>query len=563
MQRVLLGWLLVTAPCLMAQSESGLPSDEAQAEAQEKPRTPFRGLKKLWPFKQKDDEATKGSQGYRNPDRDRQPGVMARFKKFIGIQEEKKPRDPSENVFTDMVRDVTNSASGIVNAFVTNWPVAPGHEPMQPYRPWLKKQVVEIQPSEVPILDEASLNGMGFRLLWARKSSSDLKIQNVRVNHDTVLVETTQNSLSALDSRSGFPLWTVDFENPVEYGPIFTQEGMYLISAGLIYCLSQPEIGTYDWRRPMPFAAITEPADYKKNLVFGGALSRFYSYHRKRRSLDWSVPTEGAITTAPVIYQDSAIFASERGILYRLSLESHKYVWRQTRALGTYSSPPVFDVKATPPRLFIGTKEQYLIAVDLTNGYLLPAGEHTEWREMLDGPITQQPMLQGDNLILAVSDYGGLHAIDRGTAKEAWFVPGIVRIIAKGPGEVYALTENREFVAVETAAGKIRWRHDVSPFEYIPSTVDKRLVILATNSGQIYALEPPVAETPMEDVEGLKPASEAGAKPQAEEKPAAKKAEDEVSEETPAEEKVEEEKGEAGKTEEEQVPEEAPAEPAE
>jgi hypothetical protein len=124
-------------------------------------------------------------------------------------------------------------------------------------------------------------------------------------------------------------------------------------------------------------------------------------------------------------------------------------------------------------------------------------------------------VVHGPDLVLAVADGSGLHAIHRETAKEVWFAPGINRIVAKGATQLYCTTDQRELVSVDAKTGEIRWRQDVSPFQFIPNPRGKLLIVLATNAGDVYALVPPVAETPKEDVEGLKPAAPKpeGAKP--------------------------------------------------
>jgi hypothetical protein len=181
--------------------------------------------------------------------------------------------------------------------------------------------------------------------------------------------------------------------------------------------------------------------------------------------------------------------------------------------------------------VLFGTHEQYLMAVDYGSGGVLRLGEFGIWEVLLSGPITQRPVVHGADLVLAIADGSGLHAINRETTKDVWFAQGINRIIAKGATQLYCTTNERELVSVDAKTGEIRWRHDISPFQFVPQPHGKLLIVLATNSGDVYALVPPVAETPQEDVEGLKPAA-AKAEPA---KPAAKAEEGKKPEEGEAE----------------------------
>ncbi|MBI2193974.1 MAG: PQQ-binding-like beta-propeller repeat protein [Planctomycetes bacterium] len=508
-------------------------------------RSPFRALRKFWPFKGKEKEDDPFLREIQTPGEEEPKGVFGRFGRFMGFgQKNLRPRAKGEHVFTDMVRDVTGDASDMINSFVRNWPVAPGRKPMRPYQSWRRRPLVDLEASDLPFLSEEVLKLAGFKLLWAQKNLGEIRVIGVSIQDGLVLLKTEQDEVYALDATSGYAQWIYDFEAPVESGPVLTDEGMYAVAGGVLYYVAEPATGVFSWRRPMPFSARTEPIDFGQNLIFGSGLNQVCAYSRKRQSVDWCVPTNGPISSEPLRNNDRLVFGSEGGYLYKLGLFNHKYDWK-FHGQGDFSSPPVLDLKANPQRVYVGTRNQYLYGIDYTLGNISKVSKYREWEVLLNGPITHAPVLYGAQHLFVVADKGGLHGIDRQKATELWFVPGITQVVAKSAEAVYVLNTAREFLALNPTTGEVIWRYDVTPFEFFPYAGDELLVVMATNSGQVFALQPPVAGTPVEDIEalkaggeqaaaeGAKPPAEAEAKP-AEESPA--EAEERPAEESPAEE---------------------------
>lgn len=557
--------LAILLPAFATAENLSIPApNEKKREAKDDVlRSPFRGLRKLWPFKSEKPPEKESLRLESAPDEEEERrGPLRRFADFMGFRKKKQVDSPGEGVFTDVVRDVFEDASSMINSFVTNWPVAPGRKPMRPYRSLRKDPLVDVEKSDVPFFSESVLQASGFKLLWQQKNLGDIRVRGVDILKELVLVKTAEDEVYALDAATGFVQWVYDFEAPLEYGPIFTEEGMYAVAGGVIYYVAQPGTGIFDWRRPMPFAPSGEPIDFSESLIFPAALNKVYSYHRKRRSIAWYVPIDGRMTCKPLLYNDRLVFGAEGGHFYKLSLSSHKFDWK-FKGLGDFTSQPVVDPKANPPRLYAGTRNQYLYAVDYNLGNISRIDKYRHWEVLLGGAITQTPVLYGADLLLVAADGSGLHGIDRVKGTELWFVPGVSHVVSKSAEAIYAVTTGKSFVAIDSKSGKILWRQDVSPFQFIPVATDRLMVLLATNSGQVFALQPPIAGTPEEDIEQLKPeaagAGKAGIAKEKQPKEEGKEAqpaekgegeEAEAAEEKPAEEQPAEEKPEAESSEE-------------
>ena len=439
-------------------------------------------------------------------------GIVKRVKDFFEIGKyEKKPKEPGENFSTNVLRSIAGDASTLINAFVRNWPVAPGRKPMVPYDPQRSKGLVVLEQQDVEFLKTESFSQTGFKLLWKKTDLGDIQITRIDVTTDNVLVETSRREVFGLSKDEGKLDWIFEFEQPIDHTPLLTGKGMFVISADILYFIQEPALGVYDWRRPLPFAVSTIPVKYRaENLVFGSTNGRINVYNHKHKFAAWHILCQGAVRD-PMVFSGKAtlLFSTDNGFLYNLNLTTQKYVWRFSKILREISSGPVLDRRGDRPLVIAGTKDQYLIGLDYSKGRIPRVGDFGTWEALLSGPITETPVLHGDDLVLAISDGGGLHAVDRKTAKETWYVPGITKIISKGEGEVYCLTQDKLMVGINLKAGAVRWSYDISPFKFIPQTQNEALIVLGTNSGKLFALVPPVAGTPFEDVELLKPAADA------------------------------------------------------
>jgi len=380
----------------------------------------------------------------------------------------------------------------------------------------------------VPLFDEEELQRTGLRIAWQKTGPADARLVRVVLAGDFVLMETAARRTIALDAGSGKHAWTFDAEGALNCAPVVTDDGVFLVAGEVLYSITKAELGVYDWRRPLRFAATTEPVPYGKFLVFGSTGARIMFFNRKLRDVQYKAYCRGNVLPEPAVHGGKMAFATTEGLLYQIVLDDRKIDWRYGEVLRTVSSSPALDERSERPCLVFGTEEQYLIVVDHGTGRPPKVGEHGQWEVLLSGPITQRPRLQGKDLILAIADGSGLHAVNREKAEEVWFAAGITQVLASGGAEIYCVTQGRQLAAVDAKTGKIGWRRDLSPFEFTPEALSRELIVLATGTGDIYALVPPAAPTPREDVEDLKPAAE----------PEEEKAEE--TEEAPAEEVDEE-----------------------
>jgi len=386
---------------------------------------------------------------------------------------------------------------------------------MVPYDPHRRKGLVILEQEDVEFLKTETFNLTGFKLLWKRTDLGDLQVTSVAVTTDNVLVETSRREVLGLTKDEGKLDWIFEFEQLLDRQPLLTGNGIYVVSADILYFIQEPALGVYDWRRPLPFAVSTTPIEYgTDHLVLGATNGRINLYNRKHKFAAWHILCLGAVREPLALSgKGTLLFSTDNGYLYNLNLATQKYAWRFSKILREVSSAPVLDRRGDRPMVIVGTKDQYLIGVDYAGGTIPKVGDFGTWEALLSGPITEAPVLHGDDLVLAISNGGGLHALDRKTAKEIWYVQGVTKIISQGEGEVYCLTRDNLMAGINLKAGAVRWSYDISPFKYIPQTSSEPLIVLGTNSGKIFALEPPAAGTPFEDVELLKPA--AGAKKEA------------------------------------------------
>lgn len=475
-------------------------------------RSPMVFLRKISPFKRRGDKASTAFETELGLEAQVKKGPVSRFVDLMGFRESrKKVKTPGENVVTRAVRDVFGGMSEIINGFVRSWPVAPGRRGMRPLEPSTGERLVDVSAAAVPLLNEAELQRTGMKIAWKKTGLSTTRLVSVRLAGNVVVVETAARELIALDLVSGKQVWVFEAGEALNTGPVVTEDGVFLVAGDILYSITKAELGVYDWRRPLTFAATTEPVPYGKFLVFGSSDGRIQFYNRKLRDVEYTAYCRGNLLPGPVVEGTSMTFTTTEGLVYQIGLDNRKFEWKFAEVQRTASSSPALDGRLERPRVVFGTEEQYLVAVDYGSGRMPRVGDSElgrYWEVLLSGPITQRPMLQGKGLVLAIADGSGLHAVNSENAEEAWFTAGVTRVLASGATEIYCATEDRQLVAVDAKTGQIRWRQDLTPFEFVPDALGRLMVVLATNSGDVYALVPPAAGTPREDVEDLRPAAE-------------------------------------------------------
>jgi eukaryotic-like serine/threonine-protein kinase len=207
----------------------------------------------------------------------------------------------------------------------------------------------------------------------------------------------------------------------------------------------------------------------------------------------WRFQTEGRVRSSPAVVEGRVYVGSMDGRLYALELASGHPIWQfDTEGHSLRSGDFGFDrrtIQSSPAvadgRVFVGSRDGFLYAVDAGSGRLLWRVDHRmSW-------VNTSPAVAGGLVFAGSSDERFVQAVDAKTGKERWHFPterpvwsspavaGPLVYFGDGSGTVYA---------VERATGIERWRHKSGRRILSSPLPADGLLYVGNDDGGVYAL---------------------------------------------------------------------------
>jgi outer membrane protein assembly factor BamB len=263
--------------------------------------------------------------------------------------------------------------------------------------------------------------------------------------------------------------------------------------------------------RPEPTAPVAEPvwafeagsplwpgATFAEGLVYAGDdAGRLHALDPTSGKERWSFAAGGAIRTRPTVEEGALFFQADDGVVYRLDASSGKKVWQAAvmdepvERLGPTDEGTRYDffgAAVTPAdgRLFVGTHEGRLVALDPADGKLL-------WEYEAGETVAAAPAVSGGRLVFGSFD-GLVHALDAATGEVQWKTDaqGAVLSTPAVAGDLLIVgTRSYDVLALKAATGEIAWKSYVwfSWVESSATVVDGAAYIGSSDALAVFALD--------------------------------------------------------------------------
>ena len=230
--------------------------------------------------------------------------------------------------------------------------------------------------------------------------------------------------------------------------------------------------------RPEPTAPLVEPvwtfdagaplwagATFANGVVYAGDdEGRLHALDAGTGAERWSFAAGGPIRTRATFAAGAVYFQADDGILYRLDAASGKEVW-QSRVVETsiVRLPPTdpqsrydsfgSDVTVADGRLFLGTHEGRLVAVDPADGKPL-------WEFEADGSVLAAPAVSSGRVFFG-SFEGDVHALDAATGEPLWKTDtrGAVLSTPAVAGDVLVIgNRTYDLLGLKAETGEVAWK---------------------------------------------------------------------------------------------------------
>ncbi|WP_424357552.1 PQQ-binding-like beta-propeller repeat protein [Methanocella sp. MCL-LM] len=163
--------------------------------------------------------------------------------------------------------------------------------------------------------------------------------------------------------------------------------------------------------------------------------------------VQWIFPAGGSIENTPALVNDTLIFGSYDGNVYRVRTSDGSLVWKSQVGDGMYSSPLVYE-----NRVFTGTDGSNFYALDLATGKVV-------WK--LERNTTQaSPAGDQGKVFIGMHD-GQVYALDAATGNIDWSYDTASQIHASPmifDGKVFIATRGGELFAFDESSGALLWK---------------------------------------------------------------------------------------------------------
>jgi outer membrane protein assembly factor BamB len=312
-------------------------------------------------------------------------------------------------------------------------------------------------------------------------------------------------NLYALDASTGAERWRFAAARAITSSPAVARGTVYVGSRDNQFYAVDARTGRLKWKlatgADAPLAWGFESGDLYTSspvwlegvVVFGSGDGNVYAVDADDGAVRWRFTTGGRVRSSPAISEGRVYVGSMDGTLYALSLADGRELWRfDTEGHALRSGDFGFDrrtIQSSPAaadgRVFVGSRDGFLYAVDAASGRLLWRVDHQmSW-------VNTSPAVAGDLVFAGSSDERFLQAVDVRTGKERWRV-GTERPVWSSPAIaedlVYVGDGSGSIYALDRTTGQERWRHKAGRRILSSPTLADGLLLIGNDDGSVYAI---------------------------------------------------------------------------
>ena len=271
-------------------------------------------------------------------------------------------------------------------------------------------------------------------------------ISSPTVANGVVYVGSLDNSLYALDARSGTKLWS---------------------------------FATRDAIRSLRYVIHSSPA-VANGVVYVGSLDNsLYALDARSGTKLWSFPTGDVIISSPTVADGVVYISSYDHSLYALDARSGTKLWSFATGSFIYSSPS--SPAVANGVVYVGSDDGSLYALDAHSGRKL-------WNFTTRDPIRSSPAVAGGGVYISSDDHS-LYALDAHSGRKLWsFAMGNVGSSpAVAGGVVYVGSLDNSLYALDARSGRKLWSFATGDAIFSSPAIANGVVYVGSDDGKLYA----------------------------------------------------------------------------
>jgi outer membrane protein assembly factor BamB len=251
-----------------------------------------------------------------------------------------------------------------------------------------------------------ALNSSNGKLIWEQRIEE--RHTKPEVSKDIIFTGSNEG-LKAKNKKSGINKWEKNL-GKITSKPIIGKDSVISgFSDGAIYAFDT-DSGEEKWSYKLP--ASVEISELHENVFYACSENTCYAFDIVNQEVKWRVETDGVITAAPLVKENTVYFGSWDGKLYAIDTKNGEVKWIFETGWGIDSIPAVSD-----DLVFVGSMDNNFYAIDKENGYL-------KWFFTCLSAIHSSPVIYGEYVFFG-SDDGRFYALNKDTGSLEWdFAPG-------------------------------------------------------------------------------------------------------------------------------------------
>lgn len=259
----------------------------------------------------------------------------------------------------------------------------------------------------------------------------------------TLLVQSNQALLQSVNVETGKTNWMMQLGDLNRSATPPGTNGRHVagINGSVLYLLDAAT-GKPIWEQRLggvPSTGPTLSANYVYVPMLGGVVEA-YPLDREAKLEPLTMSGSGTALAPPLVTDESIVWTTEKGSLLVHRIDNHRQRFNFRAEGGMVSS-----ATSRENILFAGSLDGYVYALNELTGAAL-------WRFATGDRVRETPLVV-DKAVYVVAERGGLFRVNAESGAEAWYSPGVRRLLAASQAKLYAEDGNGQMVVLDARTG--------------------------------------------------------------------------------------------------------------
>ncbi|MBC7690164.1 MAG: PQQ-binding-like beta-propeller repeat protein [Methylotenera sp.] len=290
--------------------------------------------------------------------------------------------------------------------------------------------------------------------------------------------------------------WTLQTHGPFEAGdkgyeysnPVVTENTVIFgnQSTGLISLY--PGMLQTRWVLPIKGGVISELAQEKTEVYFGGGDGFLYSVSVETGRVNWRYDLKNPLISKPTVSGGRVFITTSDDTVYAFDAATGKWLWHYRRR----TSPTATILGASSPlvdgaEVITGMTDGFLVSLSVNDGQLKWERKIHQGTKFTD--VDAHPVL--DNSILYIPSYdGALYALKRANGEVIWRydVGGSKQVVADET-RLFVPSSNGTIYSLQKNNSKVLWQFEMDHGVPTQLVVTDRYVMVGSSSQYLYVLD--------------------------------------------------------------------------